>query len=91
MLQALTLTGPVRGLKLGAADVKSRAVGLWRAYPRETLGFGLLALAAGAAIGGAANSMPEPTAATDQTQRPPPPPPLLVRQLAPEQIGRAHV
>lgn len=85
MPQALTLFGPIRGLKLGAADVKSRAIGLWRAYPRETLGFGLLALIAVAAIAGAANSMPEMPTARAPTQTPPPPPPLLVRQLAPEQ------
>src|SRR5215208_5318324 len=85
MPQALTLSHPSRGLKLGAADVKSRAVELWRAYPRETLGFGLLALAAAVAVGGAAHSMPEVGAAAAQTQAPPAPPPLLVRQLAPEQ------
>jgi spore germination cell wall hydrolase CwlJ-like protein len=85
MPQALILSRPIRGLKLGAADVKSRAMELWRANPRETLGFGLLALAAAVAVGGAAHSMPELTAAAAQTPAPPAPPPLLVRQLAPEQ------
>ena len=84
MPQALTLSRPFRGLKLGAADVKSRAIELWHAYPRETVGFGILALTAAAAIGGAAHSTPELTAAI-QTPAPPAPPPLLVRQLAPEQ------
>jgi spore germination cell wall hydrolase CwlJ-like protein len=85
MPQALTLYRPFRGLKIGAADLKSRAVELWRAYPRQTLGFGLLGLAVAVAIGGAAHSMPELSTATAQTQAPPAPPPLLVRQLAPEQ------
>jgi spore germination cell wall hydrolase CwlJ-like protein len=85
MPQALTLSRPVRGLKLGATEVKSRAVELWRTHPRETTGFGLLALAAAVAIGGAAHSTPELAAAAAQTQAPPAPPPLLVRQLAPEQ------
>ncbi len=84
MPQALTLSRPVRDLKTGVADAKSRAARLWHAYPRETLGFGLLALAAAAAIGGAAHSTPE-TAPAARTQEPPAPPPLLVRQLAPEQ------
>ena len=84
MPQALTLSRPVRGLKLVAADVKARTTELWHAYPREMLGFGLLTLAAAAVIGGAAHSTPE-LAVAARTQAPPAPPPLLVRQLAPEQ------
>jgi spore germination cell wall hydrolase CwlJ-like protein len=89
MPQALTLSRPFRGLKLGAADVKSRALELWRAYPRETIGFGLLALAAAAAVGGAAHSTPELTAAA-KAQAPPAPPAMLVRQLAPDQALRVN-
>jgi spore germination cell wall hydrolase CwlJ-like protein len=86
MPQALTLIRPVRGLKLGAADLRTRASELWRVYPRETLGFGMLGLAIAVALGGAAHSTPELTTAADaQTRAPPAPPPLLVRQLAPEQ------
>ena len=85
MPQALTLSRPFRGIKIGATDLKSRAVELWRVYPRETLGFGLLGLAIAVAIGGAAHSMPELSTAAVQTRAPPAPPPLLVRQLAPEQ------
>jgi len=72
MAQALTLDPAREGLAR-----------LWRAYPRETLGLGVLALAAAAAIAGAAQSSPElPTASS---AAPPAPPPLLVRQIAPEQ------
>src|SRR4051794_11576924 len=83
MPPALTLSRPIRGLKFGAADLKSRVDGLWRAYPRETLGFGLLGVAIAVAIGGAAHSTPELPGGTQVV--PPAPPPLLVRQLAPDQ------
>ena len=84
MQQAITLSRPLDGLRNGAAQVKLRAGKLWRAYPRETIGFGLLGLAVAAAIGGAAHSTPELTQSAPQAA-PPAPPPLLIRQLAPEQ------
>ena len=72
MNQALTLPNPRDGLAR-----------LWRSYPREIVGFGLLGLAAVLAVGGAAYSSPE---LPDRGQAAPPaPPPLLVRQIAPEQ------
>ena len=72
MNQALTLPNPRDGLAR-----------LWRSYPREIVGFGLLGLAAVLAVGGAAYSSPE---LPDRGQlAPPAPPPLLVRQIAPEQ------
>jgi len=74
MAQALTLSRPLDGLAK-----------MWRAYPRETVGFGLLAIAAAAAIGGAAHSTPELPATKLPEAAPPAPPPMLVRQLAPEQ------
>jgi len=58
---------------------------LWRAYPRETAGFGLLALAAVAVIGGAAHSTPELPAPPTVQASTPVPPPLEIRQLAPDQ------
>jgi spore germination cell wall hydrolase CwlJ-like protein len=82
MQQALTLSRPLDGLRTHAARLKLRAVSLWRAYPRETLGFGLLGVAAAAALGGAAHSSPE---LAQSGAAPPAPPPMLVRQLAPEQ------
>ena len=75
MAQALTLQRPLDGLAK-----------LWRAYPRETVGFGVLALATAAAIAGAAHSTPElPPAHAVTTVSVPAPPPLIVRQLAPDQ------
>src|SRR4051794_38002548 len=74
MAPALTLSRPLDGLAK-----------VWRAYPRETLGFGLLAIAAAAAIGGAAHSTPELPGAASVDAALPAPPPMLVRQLAPEQ------
>jgi len=75
MAKALTLSRPVDGLAK-----------LWRAYPRETVAFGLLGLAAAAAIAGAAHSTPElPAASAANTVSVPAPPPLIVRQLAPDQ------
>src|SRR5439155_10269573 len=55
---------------------------LWRAYPRETVGLGVLGIITAAAIAGSARSTPELSAGA---AAPPAPPPLLIRQLAPEQ------
>jgi hypothetical protein len=80
MPEASTLVQPLAGLNF-------RATAFLRRYPREALGFGLLAAAAVAAIGGVAQSTPElpghPATATQVA--PPAPPPLLIRQLAPDQ------
>ena len=80
MPEAATLAQPLPGLKF-------RAAALWRRYPRETVGFGLLAVAAVVAIGGVAQSTPELPggSATSPQVAPPAPPPLLIRQLAPDQ------
>jgi hypothetical protein len=80
MPEAATLSQPLLGLKF-------RLAALWRRYPRETLGFGLLGLAAATAIGGVAQSTPEIPGRTVAAQQPAPPapPPLLIRQMAPEQ------
>lgn len=80
MPEATTLSQPLGGLKF-------RAAALWRRYPREAVGFGLLAAAAAVAVGGVAQSTPElPGRSTGSAQiAPPAPPPLLIRQLAPEQ------
>src|SRR4051794_41910922 len=75
MTQALTLQKPLDGVAR-----------LWRAYPRETVGLGLLGLAIVSAIGGAAHSTPElPNALAV-----PAPPPLTARLLAPEQALRTN-
>ncbi len=84
MTQVLTLSRPLQGLSRTAARLRLRAEALWRAYPRETMGLGLLSLVAAAAIAGSAHSTPELTAGAN-APAPPAPPPMLIRQLAPEQ------
>ena len=81
MTQALTLARPMEGLRTRAAQLRLRAAKLWSAYPRETLGLGVLGVVAAVAIAGAAHSTPELPGAQGAA---PAPPPLLVRQLAPE-------
>ena len=83
MSQTLAIRTPLEALKARAAQVKLRAAGLWRAYPRETAGLGILGVIVAAAIAGAANSTPE--TAVQPSAAPPAPPPMLVRQIAPEQ------
>ena len=75
MANALTLPRPHWRL----SELKTRAVGLWRAYPREIVGAGVFGLVTAAAIGTAALTTREhaPAAA------PPAPPPMVVRPLAP--------
>jgi spore germination cell wall hydrolase CwlJ-like protein len=82
MPETLTLSRPLEGLRLRAAQLQLRMRQMWRAYPRETVGFGLLGLATALAIGGTAYSTPELPA---RGAAPPAPPPLLIRQLAPDQ------
>jgi len=74
MAFALTLSRPVDGLTK-----------LWRGYPRETVGLGVLGLTVALAIGSAAHSTPELPGARRSAVAPPAPPPLIVRQLPPEQ------
>lgn len=86
MAQALGLVRPLEGMRKNVTRLKLRAKALWRAYPRETLGVGLLSLAVVAAIGGAAHSTPEVVRGSGQTAAAlPRPPAMLMRQLAPEQ------
>ena len=75
MNQALALSRPFQG-------IKDRAGALWRSYPRETLGVGLLGLIGAAAVAGSATSGPD--LGTTQAA-PPAPPPLLLKQVAPDQ------
>jgi spore germination cell wall hydrolase CwlJ-like protein len=80
MTQALTLSRPWAELSRKAAQLKLRAAGLWRAYPRETLGVGLLGVVTAAALGMAVGTAPNRAEAA-----PPAPPPMLIRDLAPQQ------
>jgi spore germination cell wall hydrolase CwlJ-like protein len=74
------------------AGPKSRVTELWRDHPRETVAFGLLALAAAAAIASVAQGTPELPghAAAVQQVAPPAPPPMLIRQLAPDQAVQVN-
>jgi len=79
---ALALSSPFAAIKSRAGAFKARAEKLARAYPRETIGAGVLGLIGFAAIAGVANSTPE----LSVTQAAPPaPPPLLLKQVAPDQ------
>ena len=82
MTQALVLSRPLQGLTRRATELKLGAAKLWRAYPRETLGVGLLALVAAVAASGVASSGDGAPGASAAAA--PAPPPLLIRKLAPE-------
>jgi spore germination cell wall hydrolase CwlJ-like protein len=83
MPKAATLAQPLPGLK-------GRLATLWHVYPRETVAFGMLALAAAVAIGGAAQSTPEIRRNAQAQAAPPAPPPMLIRQLAPDQALKVN-
>ena len=85
MAQALTLNRPLDGIRQRTARVADSARRLWRAYPRETIGVGLLGMIGAAAIAGSAYQP-----ATNQSAvAPPAPPPLVLRQIAPERRSRS--
>jgi spore germination cell wall hydrolase CwlJ-like protein len=79
---ALTLPRPRPLLR----DVASRAAALWRAYPRESLGVGLFALVAAAAIATTSLAPQHSPAGA----APPAPPPMTVRPLAPDQALKVN-
>src|SRR2546423_13832161 len=83
MAQALIFFRPLDGLRGSFARVKTRTEALWRAYPRETVGLGVLGIITAAAIAGSAHSTPELSAGA--AAAPPPPPPPLDRPPAPQQ------
>ena len=86
MQPAVTLSRPLDGLRGSATRFHARAESLWRAYPRESLGLGLLGLVAALAIAGSAHSTPElPTPPAT-----PAPPPLLLKQIAPDQALKVN-
>ena len=83
MHQVLALSRPLDGLRRTAGRVRSRSAALWRAYPREMLGGGLLGIVAAAAIGTTLATGTAPTASVKAA--PPAPPPLILKQVAPDQ------
>ena len=84
MAEAVSLVRPLDGLRRNAARVKDRAVALWRAYPRETLGLGLFSLITAVAIAGTAHSSPE-LGKSAAAAAPASPSPLAVQNIAPDQ------
>ena len=88
MSEALTLSRPFRGLKSHVAKARLRAEKLWRAYPRETVGFGVFGIVVAAAIGGAAFYGPEAAGAAQPA--PPAPPPLLLKQVPVDQAVKLN-
>jgi spore germination cell wall hydrolase CwlJ-like protein len=89
MTPVLALSSPFEAFKARAILIRARAASVWRAYPRETLGFGVLGFIGAAAIAGSVT----PGSHSDSPQAgPPAPPPLLLKQVAPDQalqINRA--
>jgi spore germination cell wall hydrolase CwlJ-like protein len=83
MHQVLALSRPLEGLRRTAVRARARGAALWRAYPRELLGAGLLTIVAGAAIATSVGSNSPGTGVTKAA--PPAPPPLILKQVAPEQ------
>lgn len=83
MNQVLTLPRPLDGLRRSAVRARARAHALWRAYPRELVGAGLLGVVAVAAIGTTVSTNIASSGAAKVA--PPPAPPMLVRPIAPEQ------
>src|SRR6476646_8535997 len=88
MNDALTLFGPLDGFRRKAASVKLRAARLVRAYPRETVGAGVLGFVTAVAIGTAALS--GSSATSGARAAPPAPPPLIMRQSAPDQAVKIN-
>jgi spore germination cell wall hydrolase CwlJ-like protein len=88
MSQALILASPLDGLRAVAARLKLRARGLWRAYPRETLGAGVLGLVMTAAL--ATSGISGPIGAGRAEAAPPAPPPLILQQIAPAQALKVN-
>jgi len=88
MTQLLALPRPLDGLRQKASFARGRAIALWRAHPRGTVGIGLFSIVAAAAIGTTALS--GPTGTDSASAAPPAPPPLIMRQVAPEQAVKIN-
>ena len=83
MIQAQTPSRPLDGLLRTASASRESARALVRAYPRETVGIGVLGFIVAVAIG----SMTVPNPATNPAAHaaPPAPPPMTYQQVAPQQ------
>jgi len=83
MNQALTLSKPLDGLRKFAARGRERARALALAYPRETIGAGVLGFVTLVALGSMA--VPNPATSPAAHAAPPAPPPMTYQQVAPQQ------
>jgi spore germination cell wall hydrolase CwlJ-like protein len=83
MAEALTLSRPLDGLRRTADRWRTRAHTLIRAYPRETIGVGVLGFVTAVALGSMA--VPNPATSPAAHAAPPAPPPLILQQVAPQQ------
>lgn len=83
MNQALTFSKPLDGLRNFAARGRQRARALALAYPRETIGAGVLGFVAAVALGSMA--VPNPATSPAAHAAPPAPPPMTYQQVAPQQ------
>ena len=87
MSQTIHLSRPLDEARQTAARLKVRALDLWRAHPRGTLGSGLLALVVSSAV---ASTFVTPRADHGVTAAPPAPPPMIVPPRAPEQALKVN-
>jgi len=83
MTQTLTLSRPLDGLRRTALRWRERTRSLVRAYPRETIGIGMLGFVAAVALGSVAVINPATSPAAHAG--PPAPPPMTYQQVAPQQ------
>jgi len=87
MADAVALERPLAGLRRVAAQLSARARTTARAYPRETIGAGVLAFIASVALG---TALVPGTTGPAAHAAPPAPPPLIMRQLAPDQALKVN-
>ena len=83
MAEALIHSRPVDGLRNTALRWRERGRALVRAYPRESIGAGVLGFIVAVAIG--SMTVPNPATNPPAHAAPPAPPPMTYQQVAPQQ------
>lgn len=83
MIQALTISRPLDGLRKTASRWRERGRALVRAHPRESIGVGVLGFVTAVALGSMA--VPNPATSPAAQASPPAPPPMTYQQVAPQQ------
>ena len=87
MPDAVTLPQPLDGFRRTFLRARERTRVLMHAYPRETIGLGVLGFVTAVAAGSAL--VPNPTVGPAHAA-PPAPPPLILQQIAPEQALKVN-